>query len=147
MNKNLYIARKAKGFTEAQLAQELGLSETEYRELECELRQMPLAVMLKASKLFNLTADYFLASEQRSAQLRAGAAAEALKILETSNIESAPAQLGARIIAMGTRALILQEELNAALHENCVLKQENEAIKTLYALLKSSSEDIETGMP
>jgi transcriptional regulator with XRE-family HTH domain len=136
MNKNLYIARKAKGFTEAQLAQVLGLSETEYRELECELRQMPLSVMLKASKLFNLTPDYFLASDKRGAQLRASAAGEALKILETSNIESAPVQLGARIIAMGTRALLLQEELNAALHENHILRQENNAIRKLYAGLK-----------
>jgi plasmid maintenance system antidote protein VapI len=136
MNKNLYIAQKAKGFTEAQLAQVLGLSETEYCELEWELQQMPLDTALRVSKHFNLTPDYFLASEKRSAQLRASAAGEALKILETANLESAPAQLGARIIAMGTRALMLQEELNSALHENHVLRQENEAIRKLYATIK-----------
>jgi transcriptional regulator with XRE-family HTH domain len=137
MNKNLYIARKAKGFTEAQLAQVLGLSEAEYCELECELQQMSLDTALRASKLFNLTPDYFLASEKRSAQVRASVAGEALKILETANLEAAPAQLGARFIAMGTRALMLQEELNAALHENRVLRQENEAISNLYAQIKS----------
>jgi transcriptional regulator with XRE-family HTH domain len=136
MNKNLYIARKAKGLTEAQLAQVLRLSEAEYFEIECELQQMPLETALRASKLFNLTPDYFLASEKRSAQLRASAAGEALKILETASLEGVPAQLGARFIAMGTRALMLQEELNAALHENCVLRQENDAIRNLYAALK-----------
>jgi transcriptional regulator with XRE-family HTH domain len=136
MNKNLYIARKAKGFTEAQLAQVLGLSEAEYCELECELTQIPIETALRASKLFNLTPDYFLASEKRSSQLRASAAEETLKILETANLEAAPAQLGARFIAMGTRALMLQEELNAALHENRVLQQENEAMRKLYATTK-----------
>jgi transcriptional regulator with XRE-family HTH domain len=136
MNKNLYIARKAKGFTVAQLAQVLGMSDIEYHEVEYELQQMPLDVALRASKLFNLTPDYFLASEKRSAQLRASVAGEALKILETANLDSAPAQLGARIIAMGTRALMLQEELNAALHENRILRQENEAIRKLYPTIK-----------
>ena len=60
----------------------------EYYELECEFRPMTLAVMLRAGKLFKLTPDYFLASEKRSTQLRASAAGEALKILETANLES-----------------------------------------------------------
>ncbi|WP_345954037.1 helix-turn-helix transcriptional regulator [Mucilaginibacter sp. PAMB04168] len=141
MNKILYIARKSKGFTEAQLAQVLGMSETEYNELECELRQMPLDIALKAAKLFNLTPDYFLVSEKQSAKLRAYAAKEALELLSSPDLENVPAQLGARFIALGTRALVLQEELNAALHENHVLRRENEVLRQLNADLRPQQED------
>lgn len=60
MNKILFVARKAKGLTEKQLAEALKIGEVEYLQYECNLEKLPVKIVEKLEDCFDIPVAYFL---------------------------------------------------------------------------------------
>ena len=135
MNSVLYIARKAKGLTEEQLARLLNMDEKTYVELENEVRLLDKDTCFKLRKIFDIPADYFYISIKREATLRANTMKDVLSLLKLPGAGLLPPEIHVKMVAMGTEALIAHQELYAAYHEIDILKRENVAIRDLYTAL------------
>lgn len=60
MNRLLYVARKAKGLTEAQIAKVLQIEESEYKELEHSIADVTAKQALMLAKLYDIDAEQFI---------------------------------------------------------------------------------------
>ncbi|HMG10544.1 MAG TPA: helix-turn-helix transcriptional regulator [Mucilaginibacter sp.] len=136
MNKILYVARKAKGFKEAQLAKVLQMDETAYKEMECSLSNVSAQHALKLGNLFNVEPEYFLANESRGPALINTFMEGVTTILKDKSTEPIPPGIYAIIINLCNKGLLLQVELNSALFKQHELEKDNEAIRELYTKLK-----------
>jgi len=132
MNKILYVARKAKGYKEAQLAKILQIEETAYKEMECSLAHVSAQHALKLGNLFNVEPEYFLANESRGPALVNTFMDGVTSILKDKSMEPIPPGVYAIIINLCNKGLILQVELNSALFKQRELEKDNESIRELY---------------
>ncbi|WCT13502.1 hypothetical protein [Mucilaginibacter jinjuensis] len=137
MNKILYVARKAKGFTEAQVAKALQLEESEYRELEASLTDVTAGIALRAAKLFNIDAELFIYTEGREHRLVKFAMDEITSFKQSGLLNDMPPQHLFHIVNLGNTALSLQVELNHSVFRIYELEKDNEALRKLNAELKS----------
>jgi len=136
MNKILYVARKAKGFKEAQLAKLLQIDETVYQEMECSLSDVSAQQAIKLGNLFNVEPEYFLANESRGPALINTFMDGVTTILKDKSMEPIPPAVYAIIINLCNKGLLLQVELNSALFRQREMEKDNEAIRELYSKLK-----------
>lgn len=111
MNKILYVARKARGLTEVQLANILQIEESAYKEFEYSINDIPTDMALRLGKLFDIEPDIFLFNEGRSTRLVKIAMDEVTTILQNcSNGKIEPGSY-LNVISLGNKALMLQENL------------------------------------
>lgn len=60
MNRILYVARKAKGFTELQVAKALQIEENAYIEMEHSLAYVSADIALRFAKIFDIDPELFI---------------------------------------------------------------------------------------
>src|SRR6195952_2895134 len=108
MNKILYVARKAKGFTEEQVAKALQIEENAYRELEASLTDVTAAIALRAAKLFNIDAELFIYTEGREQRLVKFAMDEIANFKQSGILNDLPPQHLFHMVNLGNTALSLQ---------------------------------------
>ena len=69
MNRILYVGRKAKGMTEAQMAKVLQIDERDYIEMEHSLSDVTAPQALKLAKLFDIDPEIFIYAEGKDVRL------------------------------------------------------------------------------
>jgi len=137
MNKVLYVARKAKGFTEKQVAKALQIEESAYRELEASLTDVTATIALRAAKLFDIDAELFIYTEGREQRLVKFAMDEIANFKQSGILNDLPPQHLFHIVNLGNTALSLQVELNHCVFRQYELERDNEALRQLNAELKA----------
>jgi transcriptional regulator with XRE-family HTH domain len=137
MNKILYVARKAKGFTQEQVAKALQMEEMAYKEMEASLSDVTADIALRVSKLYNIDAELFIYTEGREQSLIKFAMNEIANFKKSGILkELAPQQLF-YLVSLGNTALALQAELNHCLFRQYELEKDNEALRQLNSELKN----------
>jgi transcriptional regulator with XRE-family HTH domain len=136
MNRILYVARKAKGFTTAQLAKVLEIEENGYYEIEHSLADISAQQALKLSKLFDVDPEIFLYTEGRDSRLVKHAMDEISGYLKKGELEELKPADYIRTVALGNTALSLMVDLNHALYKQYELEKDNRALRRLIALFK-----------
>ncbi len=136
MNKTLYIARKAKGLTELQLSKILKIEESEYKEIENELKDITPNISCMLGKLYDLPPDYFMTSEIRTARKHLNVINEVEKIVNNPVYDKVPPGSYISTISLGMKAIEAEEELKIALLENLELLREIKTVRTMYQDLK-----------
>ncbi len=142
MNKILYVARKAKGFTQEQVAKALQMEEMAYKEMEASLADVTADIALRVSKLYNIDAELFIYTEGREHSLIKFAMDEISNFKKSGVLKELPPQQLFHIVSLGNTALALQAELNHCLFRQYELERDNEAIRQINAELKNKLEDI-----
>jgi len=140
MNKVLYVGRKAKGLSEAQIAGVLQIEEREYIELEHSLKDVTAQQALKLAKLFDIDAEIFIYTDGRDVRLLKYAAGEISKYMQSGKLKDLPPQYLGDIIALGNTALHLVADLNHAVYKQYELEQDNLALRKLNAALKETAQ-------
>jgi transcriptional regulator with XRE-family HTH domain len=141
MNKILYVARKAKGFKETQLAKILQIDETAYKEMECSLADVSAQQAVKLGNLFDVEPEYFLVTENRGPGLINTFMDGVTIILQDKSMEQMQPKNYAMIIGLCNTALLLQVELNSAIFKQRELEKDKEAIRELYLQLKEQTHE------
>lgn len=139
MNKILYVARKAKGLSQQQLAKLLYMEETAYQELEYSLDDVSGELAKRLSKLFDVEPEHFLFNEKQTTRLLKVAMDEVSSILEATKNDLLPPANYFSMIKLGNKALLLQAELNHELYKRYELEEDITAIKSLYLKLKKET--------
>jgi len=142
MNKVLYVARKARGFTEKQVAKALQIEESAYRELEASLTDVTAAIALRAAKLFNIDAELFIYTEGREQRLVKFAMDEIANFKQSGILNDLPPQHLFHVVNLGNTALSLQVELNHCVFRQYELEKDNEALRQLNAELKTMVKNV-----
>jgi transcriptional regulator with XRE-family HTH domain len=137
MNKILYVARKAKGFTEKQVANALQMEEMAYKELEASLTNVTADIALRVSKLYDIDAELFIYTEGREQSLIKFAMDEIANFKKSGILKDLPPQQLFHLVSLGNTALALQVELNHCLYRQYELESDNEAIRQLNKELKN----------
>ena len=135
MNKVLYVGRKAKGFSEMQIAKVLQIEEQEYIELEHSLKDVNAQLALKLAKLFDIDAEIFIYTDGHDVRLLKYATDEISRYMQSGTLNN-PQQYLSQIIALGNNALRLAADLNHAVYKQYELEQDNQALRKLNAALK-----------
>ena len=141
MNKILYVARKAKGFTENQVARALQMQDMEYKELEASLTNVTADIALRVSKLYDIDAELFIYTEGREQSLIKFAMDEIANFKKSGLLKDLPAEQLFHLVSLGNTALALQVELNHCLYRRYELERDNEAIRQLNTELKNKLEN------
>ena len=136
MNKILHITRAIKGYSEKQMAEILGIAETEYIEIEHSVADLTASQALKLSKLFNVDPVFYMSTEAEQGRIEKKAAEEIAKILNDTDFQNPHPKLGLDIIRLGNAALSLTVELKHALQREYILIADNKALKKLNEGLK-----------
>jgi transcriptional regulator with XRE-family HTH domain len=139
MNKILYVARKAKGLTQQQLAKLLQMEETAYRELECSLDDISGEQAKKLARVFDIEPEHFLFNERQVTRVLKVAMDEVTAILEATKNDLLPPGNYFSLIKLGNTALLLQAELNHELYKRYQLEEDIASIKSLYLKLKEET--------
>jgi transcriptional regulator with XRE-family HTH domain len=137
MNKILYVARKAKGYTENQVAKALQMEEMAYKELEASLTNVTADIALKVSKLYDIDAELFIYTEGREQSLIKFAMDEIANFEKSGILKELPPQQLFHLVSLGNTALALQVELNHCLYRQYELERDNDAIRQLNEELKN----------
>ena len=140
MNRLLYVARKAKGLTEAQIAKVLQIEESEYKELEHSIVDVTAKQALQLAKLYEIDAEQFIYTEGGKERLLKYAMDEISKYKQNGMLENLPPSYYFNIVSLGNTALTLQAELNHSTYRQYELEQDNQALRLLYAELKEKHE-------
>jgi len=140
MNRLLYVARKAKGLTEAQIAKVLQIEESEYKELEHSIVDVTAKQALQLAKLYEIDAEQFIYTEGGKERLLKYAMDEISKYKQNGMLENLPPSYYFNIVSLGNTALTLQAELNHSTYRQYELEQDNQALRLLYAELKEKYE-------
>jgi transcriptional regulator with XRE-family HTH domain len=136
MNRILHVARKAKGFTTAQLAKVLEIEENAYNEIEHSLTDISAQQALKLSKLFEVDPEIFLYTEGRDTRLVKHAMDEISGYLKKGELDQIKPADYISTIALGNTALALMADLNHALYKQYELEKDNRALRRLIAAFK-----------
>ena len=129
-----------KGLTEKEVAEELKIHESLYKEVESGMSPTTSEMAETLGSLYNVPAYYFTTHYTENIQTEIGALEKLKEILtETPDIQniSVPAHTHLSIAKMGFDALIAKQEQVLLLIQIKELMLENEAIKELYKLAKS----------
>ena len=140
MNRLLYVARKAKGLTEAQIAKVLQIEENEYKELEHSIADVTAKQALQLAKLYEIDAEQFIYTEGGKERLLKYAMDEISRYKQNGMLENLPPSYYFNIVSLGNTALTLQAELNHSTDRQYELEQDNQALRLLYAELKEKYE-------
>jgi transcriptional regulator with XRE-family HTH domain len=139
INKILYVARKAKGFSQLQLAKLMQMDETAYQELEYSLDDISGEQAKKLSKLFDVEPEHFLFNERQVTRVLKVAMDEVTAILEATKNDLLPPANYFSMIKLGNKALMLQAELNHEMYRRYQLEEDIAAIKSMYLKLKEET--------
>ena len=137
MNKILYVARKAKGFTMEQVAKALQIGDMEYKELEASLTNVTADIALRVSKLYDIDAELFIYTEGREQSLIKFAMDEIANFKKSGILNDLPPHQLFHLVSLGNTALALQVELNHCLYRQYELERDNDAIRQLNEELKN----------
>jgi DNA-binding XRE family transcriptional regulator len=137
MNRILYVGRKAKGLTEAQIAKVLQIEEHEYVELEHSLTDVTAQQALKLSKLFSIDAEIFIYTEGRETRLIKYAADEISGYMKNGLLDGMSPKELFGITSMANTALSLSVQLSHSVYQQYELEKDNTALRGLIAELKS----------
>ena len=140
MNRLLYVARKAKGLTEAQIAKVLQIEESEYKELEHSISDVTAKQALQLAKLYEIDAEQFIYTEGGKERLLKYAMDEISRYKQNGMLENLPPSYYFNIVSLDNTALTLQAELNHSTYRQYELEQDNQALRLLYAELKEKYE-------
>lgn len=135
MNKIVFTARTAKGLSKKEVAEDLGISESSYDELELELTPMSSEMANKLEKLFHVPAEYFLIGSSYNIQMGIDALEQQKEIVNNYEFpDNLPisAKTQVSMAKLGLNALICQQETILWVRQNRELKLENEALRKLY---------------
>ena len=144
MNKILFTARTAKGLTEKEVAEELKIDESLYKEIELEISSITSEMATILENLYTVPAYYFTTPYADNIQTGIRALEKQKEILTaTPDIQniSVPAHTHLSIAKMGFDALIAKQEQILLLIQIKELTAENAAIKELYEAAKSKNVD------
>ncbi|AMR32730.1 hypothetical protein A0256_15510 [Mucilaginibacter sp. PAMC 26640] len=137
MNKVLYVGRKAKGLSTAQIAKVLQIEEKEYVEIENSVTDLTAQQSLKLSKLFDIDPEIFIYTEGREPRLIKYAADEISGYLKDGLLDGLSPQHLLSLTRMVNTGLSLSVQLNHALYQQYELEQDNKALRWLNAELKA----------
>ncbi len=139
MNRIAFTARTVKGLSKEEIANELGITEPAYTELELELTKMTPEIAKKLEAFYEVPAEYFLADGFNNIKITIDALERTKQILVSSGVEniSIPAQTHISLAKMGLNALIAQQEQTILLKQVIELERENFALRELYDSVKS----------
>jgi len=144
MNRIIITARMAKGLTEKEVAEELKVDESLYKEIELGISPTTLEIAESLGSLYDVPAYYFTTHYMENFQTEIYALEKLKEILTgTPDIQniSVPAHTHVSIAKMGFDALIAKQEQILLLIQIKELTAENEAIKELYEAAKSKNVD------
>jgi transcriptional regulator with XRE-family HTH domain len=136
MNKILFVARKAKGFTEKEVARELGVEESEYLELECNFKRLPIDMLDKLEELYDIPIEYFLLYDLFDVEERIDALRQYKLALSRGGEQKFTASTHFGIAKMGIEGLIAYEHLKVSLLKQAELERENLVLRQLYMSIK-----------
>jgi transcriptional regulator with XRE-family HTH domain len=142
MNRIIITARSAKGLTEKEVAQELKIDESLYKEIELGISPTTSEMAETYESLYHVPAYYFTTPYTDNIQTSICALEKMKEILTaTPDIQniSVPADTHLSIAKMGLDALIAKEEQILLLIQIKELTTENKALKELYETAKSKS--------
>lgn len=129
----------AKGLTEKEVAEELKIDESLYKEIELGISLTSSEMAETLGSLYNVPAYYFTTHYTENIQTSIDALEKLKEILNaTPDIQniSVPAHTHLSIAKMGFDALIAKQEQILLLIQIKELTTENEAIKELYEAAK-----------
>lgn len=138
MNRLLFVARKAKGLTELEVAKILKIKESEYLEFECNLKRLPCGAVEKLEKLYNIHPSYFMMFDAFVTQEQVDALEECKVSLTIPEVDGLSAIQCVRVAKMGMEALIFLEKLKASHLKQLELERENLVLRELYNNLRQS---------
>jgi len=140
MNRLLYVARKAKGLTEAQVAKVLQIEESEYTELEHSIVDVTAKQAVLLATVYDIDAEQFIYTEGGQERVLKYAMDEISKFKQNGYLESLPPNYYFNIVSLGNTALTLQAELSHSIFRQYELEQDNQALRLLYKELKEKHE-------
>jgi transcriptional regulator with XRE-family HTH domain len=140
MNRLLYVARKAKGLTEKQVAKVLQIEESEYKELEHSLTDVTAKQALLLAKFYNIEAEQFIYTDGRKERVLKYAMDEISRYKQDGLLENLPPGYYFNIVTLGNTAFTLQAELSHSIYRQYELEQDNQALRLLYEELKKNGE-------
>jgi len=143
MNRLLYVARKAKGLTEAQLAKVLQIEESEYKELEHSIADVTAKQALLLAKLYDIDAEQFIYTEGGKERLLKYAMDEIKRYDKEALLLNIPPQYYQNIARLGNDLLSLHADYSHALYRQYELEKDIDALKMLNAELKQIIKDSE----
>jgi transcriptional regulator with XRE-family HTH domain len=141
MNRLLYVARKAKGLTGAQLAKVLQIEESDYIELEHSIADVTAKQALLLAKLYDIDAEQFIYTEGRKERLVKYAMDEIKRYDKEALLANIPPQYYQNIVRLGNDLLSLHADYSHALYRHYELENDNEALKKINAELKKTIKD------
>jgi len=139
MNKILFTARMAKGLTEKEVAEELKIDESLYKEIESGISSITSDMATMLEDLYDVPAYYFTTPYEDNIQTGIKALEKQKEILSaTPDIQniSVPADTHLSIAKMAFDALIAKHEQILLLMQVKELVVENESLKELYEAVK-----------
>lgn len=135
MNKILFTARMAKGLSEKEVAEELKIDESLYKEIELGISCISSEMATILEVLYTVPAYYFTTPYANNIQTGIKALEKQKEILSTTpdilNI-SVPAATHVLIAKMSFDALIAKHEQILLLMQIKELRGENESLRALY---------------
>ncbi len=144
MNKILYVARKARGISEKELAKILRIDETGYKELEVQIKRMTSEYADILGESFNVEPEFFLTYEYEGMQDLTNILEKHRRSLDVQNHNRTEENSHLAIARMGLEASIAIQENYVLLREKQDLEKENRALRELCQHLKSKKP---TGSP
>jgi transcriptional regulator with XRE-family HTH domain len=140
MNKILFTARMAKGLTEKEVAEELKIDESLYKEIELGISSITSELATMLEDFYTVPAYYFTTPYTDNIQTGIKALEKQKEILSaTPDIQniSVPADTHLSIAKMAFDALIAKHEQILLLMQVKELVVENESLKELYEAARS----------
>ena len=138
MNRILYVARKAKGLTEKQVAEVLKIEESEYMEYECNLKKLSSEIIDKLEELYNIHPSYLMMYDAFDSQEIVDGLEECKVSLTMPEVDGLSAIQCVRVSKMGMEALIFCEKLKVSRLKQLDLEKENSVLRKLYDELRQS---------
>ena len=138
MNRLLYVARKAKGFTLAQVAKVLQVEESEYIELEHSITDVTAKQALILAKVYDIDAEQFIYTEGVKERLIKYAMDEISTFQKNGLLDSMSPNQYFHTVSLANTALTLQAELSHSIFRQYELEQDNKALRQLYNDIKDN---------
>ena len=138
MNRILYVARKAKGLTEKQVAEVLKIEESEYLEYECNFKRLPSEIIDKLEELYNIHPSYLMMYDAFDIREHVDGLEECKVSLTMPEVDGLSAMHCVRVAKIGMEALMLCEKLKASQLKQLDLERENSVLRELYNDLRQS---------
>ena len=139
MNKILFVARKAKGLTEEDVANELGIERSEYLECECNFKRLSSDILEKLEKLYDIPVAYFRLYDAFDAEERIDALNQYKLMLSSVGDQEFTAKTHLAIAKLGIEALIAYDLLRVSLLKQAELQRENLVLHELYTSIKKKN--------